>query len=48
VSSYFHLRREGLDGYISDFNNMVRAVWEVTGDSGIEVLPGSACLSGGV
>ncbi len=34
-----HLRREGLDGYISDFNNMVRAVWEVTGDSGIEVLP---------
>jgi hypothetical protein len=39
VSSYVHLRREGLDGYISDFNNMVRAVWEVTGDSGIEVLP---------
>ena len=39
VSSYVHLRREGLDGYISDFNNMVRAVWEVTGDSGIEILP---------
>jgi hypothetical protein len=23
VASYVHLRREGLDGYISDFNNMV-------------------------
>ncbi len=39
VSSYVHLRREGLDGYISDFNKMVRGVWEVTGDTGIEVLP---------
>ncbi len=42
VTSYVHLRREGLDGYIADFKNMVRAVWEVTGDSGIEVLP--VCL----
>jgi hypothetical protein len=39
VASYVHLRREGLDGYIADFNNMVREVWGVSGDSGIEVLP---------
>jgi len=39
VASYVHLRREGLDGYIADFNNMVRDVWGVTGDSGVEVLP---------
>jgi hypothetical protein len=39
VVSYVHLRREGLDGYIADFNNMVRDVWGVTGDSGVEVLP---------
>jgi hypothetical protein len=31
-----------LDRYISDLNKMVRGVWEVTGDSGIEVLP--VCL----
>jgi hypothetical protein len=31
VASYVHLRREGLDGYIADFNNMVRDVWGVTG-----------------
>ncbi len=30
VASYVHLRREGLDGYIADFNNMVRDVWGVT------------------
>jgi hypothetical protein len=36
---YVHLRREGLDGYISDFNNMVKEVWGVTGDIGIEILP---------
>jgi hypothetical protein len=34
-----HLRREGLDGYIADFNNMVRDVWGVTGDSEVEILP---------
>ena len=39
VSSYTHLRREGLEGYISDFNNMVKDVWALTGDIGIEVLP---------
>jgi hypothetical protein len=39
VSSYVHLRREGLEGYISDFNAMVKEVWGVTGDIGIEILP---------
>jgi hypothetical protein len=39
VGSYVHLRREGLDGYVSDFNSMVKDVRAVTGDSGIEVLP---------
>jgi hypothetical protein len=39
VSSYVHLRREGLEGYVTDFNNMVRGVQEVTGDTGVEVLP---------
>jgi hypothetical protein len=39
VGSYVHLRREGLDGYVADFNNMVREVKSVTGDIGIEVLP---------
>jgi hypothetical protein len=39
VSSYVHVRREGLEGYVGYFNSMVRAVREVTGDCGIEVLP---------
>jgi hypothetical protein len=39
VSSYVHLRREGLEGYVTDFNNMVRGVQEVTWDTGVEVLP---------
>ena len=39
VASYVHLRREGLDGYIADFNNMVSVVWGVTRDSGVEKLP---------
>ena len=39
VASYTHLRREGLEGYISDFNNMCKDVWAVTGDIGVEVLP---------
>ncbi len=39
VGSYVHLRREGLEGYVSDFNTMVKDVRTVTGDSGIEVLP---------
>jgi len=39
VGSYSHLRKEGLEGYVVDFNNMVKDVWNVTGDTGIEVLP---------
>jgi len=39
VGSYTHLRKEGLEGYVGDFNNMVKDVWNVTGDTGIEVLP---------
>jgi len=39
VGSYTHLRREGLDGYVEDFAQMVRDVWQVTGDIGVEVLP---------
>jgi hypothetical protein len=39
VASYVHLRREGLDGYIGDFNAMVRNVNGVTGRAAIEVLP---------
>ena len=39
VSSYVHLRKSGLQGYIEDFNKMVKDVWAVTGDSGVEVLP---------
>ncbi len=39
VGSYVHLRREGLEGYMDSFNNMVREVFSVTGDIGIEVLP---------
>jgi hypothetical protein len=31
--------REGLEGYVADFNNMVREVFRVTGDTGIEVVP---------
>jgi hypothetical protein len=33
VCSYVNLRREGMDGYI-------REVYGVTGDVGVEVLPG--------
>lgn len=39
VASYVHLRKEGLDGYISDFNNMVKNVGGLTGNTGIEILP---------
>ena len=37
--SYVHLRKERLEGYIGDFNNMVRDVWQVMGGIGVEVLP---------
>jgi hypothetical protein len=39
VGSYVQLRRDGVDKYIQDFNSMVRDVFRVTGDVGIEVLP---------
>ncbi len=39
MGSYVHLRRKGLEGYISNFNSMVRNVGGVTGNAGIEVLP---------
>jgi len=39
VGSYVHLRMVGLEEYIVDFNKMVRDVWGVTGDNGVEVLP---------
>jgi len=39
VGSYVNLRNEGLDGYVEEFGSMVRDIWRVTGDVGIEVLP---------
>ncbi len=39
VTSYVHLRRERLEGYMADFNGMVREVMSITGDIGIEVVP---------
>jgi hypothetical protein len=39
VGSYTHLRRVGLEAYIEAFNTMVREVFRVTGDIGVEVLP---------
>jgi hypothetical protein len=39
VSSYVHLRKEGLEGYINDFNDMVKKVQVVTGNLDIEILP---------
>ena len=39
VGSYCHLRREGIEGYISDFNNMVKDLWVALGDIGVEILP---------
>ena len=33
------MRREGLEGYISEFNNMVKDIWGLMGDIGVEVLP---------
>ncbi len=39
VSSYVHLRKEGIDGYISDFSAMVKKVQGVMGRAEIEILP---------
>ncbi len=48
VGSYVHLRREGLEGYVTDFNTMVREVRGVTGDTGIEVLPVAPVVFDGI
>ncbi len=48
VGSYVYLRREGLEGYVSDFNSMVKDVRAVTGDSGIEVLPVAPVVNDGI
>ena len=39
VGSYANLRRDGLEGYVSDFNNMVKDYWSLMGDIGVEILP---------
>jgi len=39
VGSFVNLRKEGLEGYVEEFASMVRDIWKVTGDVGIEVLP---------
>ncbi len=39
VASYVHLRKEGIEGYISDFNTMIKNIGGLTGNTGIEVLP---------
>ncbi len=47
VASYVPLRREGLEGYMTDFNGMVRDVMLITGDIGIEVVPCVPVIFGG-
>jgi hypothetical protein len=39
VSSFVHLRREGIEGYISDYNVMVKKIQGVVGRAEIEILP---------
>jgi hypothetical protein len=48
VGSYVHLRREGLEGYVSDFNAMVKELRVVMSDSGIEVLPVAPVVFDGI
>jgi hypothetical protein len=48
VGSFVHLRREGLEGYVADFNSMVKEVRTVTGDCGIEVLPVAPVVFDGI
>ncbi len=48
VASYVHLRREGLEGYMTDFNGMVCDVMSITGDIGIEVVPCVPVIFGGL
>ena len=39
VCSYAHLRKEGLEGYIHDFNSMIWNCGKEVGEKGIEILP---------
>ncbi len=40
MSSYVHLKREGLEDYVNDFNSMVKKnVVGITGDCAVEILP---------
>jgi len=39
VSSYVQLCGDGLDSYVDDFNKMVKELWSITGDIGVELLP---------
>jgi hypothetical protein len=39
VSSYTHLRKEGIEGYVKDFNQMVKNIQGVAGRADIEILP---------
>jgi hypothetical protein len=39
VSSYTHLRKEGIEGYVKDFNQMVKNIQGVVGRADIEILP---------
>jgi hypothetical protein len=45
VTSYAHLRREGIEGYILDFNNMVRECSREIIEYGIEILPCAPTVS---
>jgi hypothetical protein len=45
VTSYAHLRREGIEGYILDFNNMVRECSREIIEHGIEILPCAPIVS---
>jgi hypothetical protein len=46
VTSYAHLRREGVEGYILDFNNMIRECSRECIEYGIEILPCVPTVSG--
>jgi hypothetical protein len=39
VKSYVHLHRDGLEGNMIDFNDMVRSMESMTRDTCIEILP---------
>ncbi len=48
IASYVHLRKEGLESYIQDFNAMVKSVYGVVGKAEVEVLPVVPVLREGV